>query len=298
MQEIDLSRAHVVPIQKKLYQEKGVQVEVLRLDEIHPVISGNKWFKLKEYLAEAAAQHKKRIVTFGGSFSNHIIATAAACRQKGFEAFGIIRGERPEQLSHTLQQAMDYGMQLYFISREAYRQKEIPQELIPLMDDAYIINEGGYGEKGAAGASAILELAQKESYTHVCAAVGTGTMLAGLLRATHQDQQVVGISVLKNHLDLHTDVVQLAPTAKGIVNILHNFHFGGYAKKNEVLIQFMNDWYRMTGIPSDFVYTGKLFYAVNQLVQQDYFGPGSNVLLIHSGGLQGNASLPKGTLIF
>jgi 1-aminocyclopropane-1-carboxylate deaminase len=298
MQEIDMSRAQVEPIQKKLYQQKGVQVAVLRLDAIHPVISGNKWFKLKEYLKEAAAQNKGSIITFGGAFSNHIVATAAACYQKGFETFGVIRGERPAQLSPTLQQAIAYGMQLHFISRAAYRAKTLPQELMPITQNAYIINEGGYGPLGAAGAATMLDVIDKKRYTHFCAAVGTGTMLAGLFLAADTNQQVLGISVLKNHLHLLDEVKGLAPDAKGALNILHDYHFGGYAKKQEALITFMNDWYRNTGILTDFVYTGKLFYAIDQLVQHDYFGPGSKLLLIHSGGLQGNASLPKGTLIF
>lgn len=298
MQEIDLSRAQVAPIQKKLYQQKGVQVDVLRLDAIHPVISGNKWFKLKAYLADAAAQNKKSIITFGGAFSNHIVATAAACQQKGFETFGVIRSERPAQLSSTLQQAMAYGMQLHFISRAAYKQKELPQAVVPFLNEAYLINEGGFGTKGAAGAASILDLVDKTAYTHFCAAIGTGTMLGGLAMAANNDQQVLGISVLKNHLQLLAEVKSLAPNAKGMVNILHDYHFGGYAKKNDTLIWFMNDWFDNTGIPTDFVYTGKLFYAIDHLVQSDYFASGSRLLLIHSGGLQGNASLPKGTLIF
>lgn len=297
MQGIDLSLAQVVPITKKLYQQKEVSLHVLRLDTIHPVISGNKWFKLKEYLKDAAAQGKGSIITFGGAFSNHIIATAAACRQKGFKAFGIIRGEQPAQPSHTLQAAKEAGMQLHFVSREAYRQKHIPDEL-NYVKDAYIIAEGGYGAKGAEGASAILDLAEKKQYTHIAAAAGTGTMLAGLLRVAEHNQQVLGVSVLKGHTGLYNDVQQLLPQPKGFLNILHDYHFGGYAKKNEALLRFMNDWFLQTGIPSDFVYTGKLFYALNDLIEKDFFPAGAQVLAIHSGGLQGNESLPKGTLIF
>ncbi len=297
MHEVDLSRAQVVPIQKKLYQQKEVSLSVLRLDAIHPIISGNKWFKLKEYLAEAKALGKKKLVTFGGAFSNHIVATAAAGQQKGFETFGIIRGERPPQLSHTLQQAIELGMQLHFVSREAYRQKNIPAEILAL-DDAYRIAEGGYGPKGALGASTILDLVDKQQFTHFAAAAGTGTMLAGLLAAAAENQQVVGISVLKNYFELENDALKLIAEPKGKWDVLHQYHFGGYAKKTEALLQFMNDWYTQTGIPSDFVYTGKLFYALNDLIQKDYFPRGAQVLAIHSGGLQGNASLPKGTLIF
>jgi 1-aminocyclopropane-1-carboxylate deaminase len=297
MQGIDLSLAQVVPIQKKLYQQKEVTLQVLRLDLIHPIISGNKWFKLKEYLAAAKALHKKKIVTFGGAFSNHIVATAAAGRQNGFETFGIIRGERPAQLSHTLQQAQELGMQLFFIAREAYRQKELPDEILQ-QEDVYIINEGGYGEKGAQGASTMLDLVNKQQFTHFAAAVGTGTMLAGLRHAAAEAQKVIGIAVLKNYTALEDDVWKLLPQPKGKIKVLHDYHFGGYAKKSPALFQFMNDWFAQTGIPSDFVYTGKLFYALDDIIQHDYFEKGAQILAIHSGGLQGNASLPKGTLIF
>ena len=297
MQAVDLSRAQVVPIQKKLYQQKGVTLQVLRLDLIHPIISGNKWFKLKEYLAEAQRLGKKKLVTFGGAFSNHIVATAAAGRKKGFETYGIIRGEESVQLSHTLQQAIELGMQLHFISREAYGRKEVPFEILN-MADAYIIGEGGYGEKGALGASTILQLVNKQEFTHFAAAAGTGTMLAGLLSAVEYTQQVIGISVLKGFTSLQNDALKLISTPKGKIDVLHDYHFGGYAKKTGELLQFMNDWFEQTGIPSDFVYTGKLFYAINHLIEKDYFPKGASVLAIHSGGLQGNASLPKGTLIF
>jgi len=297
MQEVDLSRAQVVPIQKKLYQQKAVTLQVLRLDLIHPIISGNKWFKLKEYLAEATLRRKNKLVTFGGAFSNHIVATAAAGHQKGFQTFGIVRGEQPAQLSHTLQQAMELGMQLHFTSREAYSRKEVPEEIAAL-DNAYLIAEGGYGPLGAWGASSILKLVNQQQFTHIVAAAGTGTMLAGLLMAANEAQTVVGISALKGYAPLADDVLKLIPNSKGKLDVLHHYHFGGYAKKKEPLLQFMNDWFAQTGIPSDFVYTGKLFYAINDLIQNDYFPRGAQLLAIHSGGLQGNASLPKGTLIY
>lgn len=298
MLRMDLSLAQVAPIQKKLYQQKAVRLQVLRLDAIHPVISGNKWFKLKEYIKEAQALNKQMVVTFGGAYSNHIIATAAACHHAGLQCAGIIRGEQPPQLSHTLQQAQDYGMQFHFASRHAYAQKWIPEALLQNRNEIYLIPEGGYGAKGALGASSIAELIDRTAYTHICAAAGTGTMLAGLCLAAEKDQYLVGISVLKNFLLLEEEVRKLAPHTKGILNILHHYHFGGYAKKTSELLQFMNEWYTQTGIPTDFVYTAKLFYAIDNLIGQNYFSPGASVLAIHSGGLQGNASLPKGTLIF
>jgi 1-aminocyclopropane-1-carboxylate deaminase len=284
-----------------LYLQQEVGVDVLRLDRLHAGISGNKWFKLKEYLAEAEQQGKKTILTFGGAFSNHIAATAAACKEAGFRSIGIIRGEQAPVLSHTLEQALVKGMDLYFISRVAYKQKEIPPavwEKYPA-EGVYIINEGGYGVRGRQGAERILDYCPREQYTHIVAACGTGTTLAGLVAAAIPHQQVIGIPVLKNYMDMERDINQLLlPSLHAHYTLIHDYHFGGYAKHLPELIRFMNQWYRQTGIPSDFVYTGKLFYAVDDLIRKGYFPPGSRILVVHSGGLQGNDSLPKGTLIF
>lgn len=276
-------------------------VEVLRLDLIHPVVSGNKWFKLKEYLKEAQEQHKTCIVTFGGAFSNHVVATAAASKLAGLKSVGIIRGERPASLSPTLAEALSFDMDLYFVSREEYKAKNLPPTLFNdfPQDAVYFINEGGYGLKGMEGAKHILEEVDTTSYTHLVAAAGTGTMLAGLTAAAQPHQKVTGISVLKNNRSLQQEIEVLLPVEKRQqFQLLHEYHFGGYAKHTSELLQFMNDWFRETGIPSDFVYTGKLFYAVKDLIQKSYFPKGSKILAIHSGGLQGNRSLPKGTLIF
>lgn len=271
--------------------------DFLRLDLLHPVISGNKWFKLKEYLKDAQQLHKKRIVTFGGAYSNHIVATAAAGKQAGLKSTGIIRGERPPVLSQTLIDALSFGMELVFVCRADYKVKNIPAEIID--DDSYIINEGGYGAKGMQGAEAILQQTDLSAYTHIIAAVGTGTTLAGLINASEPHQKIIGIPVLKNNFSLQKEIEALLPKKKHqCITLIHDYHFGGYAKYNAELLQFINDWYRQNKIPSDFVYTGKLFFALDDLVKKNYFPPQSKILAIHSGGLQGNRSLPKGTLIF
>ncbi|MCU7552474.1 pyridoxal-phosphate dependent enzyme [Chitinophagaceae bacterium LB-8] len=277
----------------------SLKASVLRLDMVHPVVSGNKWYKLKEYLKEAKEQRKSTIVTFGGAFSNHIVATAAACKSFGIESIGIIRGERPKNLSNTLQDALAFGMHLIFLSREEYKKKSIPQELYTKheYEKLYFVNEGGYGYLGMLGAASIIEDADIKSYTHLLTAVGTGTTLAGLLKASQPYQELIGISVMKNNFSLNNSVEQLIPD-KSNFKILHDFHFGGYAKSPSELLNFMNQWYLQTGIPSDFVYTGKLFYAFEQLVARNFFPSNSNILLIHSGGLQGNRSLPEGSLLF
>ncbi len=296
MQDINLSNISIDQLSLPGFTAKNIEVSVLRLDKIHLFISGNKWFKLRYYLEDAKKLNKKKILTFGGAWSNHILATAAACQLYGFEATGIIRGEEAAEISPLLKQAKDSGMNLVFISREDYSQKKIPGEIEH--DNYYFISEGGFGTKGAAGAATIMDHCTKENYTHICCAAGTGTMLAGLVQASWKQNKIVAISVLKNNFEINQNVKSLLPANKMNFEIIHDYYFGGYAKYKPVLIQFMNEFYRLTSIPTDFVYTGKLFYAMHDLVATDYFPPGSRCLVIHSGGLQGNSSLGKGTLIF
>jgi 1-aminocyclopropane-1-carboxylate deaminase len=297
MSLIPFQKSKVVPI--FINYKFHTTIDVLRLDEIHPVVSGNKWFKLKNYLFEAIANNKKTILTFGGPYSNHIVATAAASQYYKLKSIGIIRGERPKILSHTLQQALSYDMELYFISRNDYKEKVIPGVVLSTIDPntIYIVNEGGYGKMGMLGAMEILEELNSNDYTHIIAAVGTGTMLSGIISAAHPDQKIIGIPVLKDD-SLELKIKALLPMERQRFQLIFDYHFGGYAKTSPELIQFMNNWYNQSGIPTDFVYTGKLFFAANDLLGKDFFPKGSKILIIHSGGLQGNLSLPQGTLIF
>jgi 1-aminocyclopropane-1-carboxylate deaminase len=282
-------------------QKFHATVDVLRLDLIHPVISGNKWFKLKEYLKDAKSLNKKIILTFGGAYSNHIVATAAVAKGNGFKSIGIIRGEKPAILSHTLLDAMSFEMDLFFVSRDDYKKKIIPPQVLDHYnkEEIYVINEGGYGKKGVEGAKDILYSIDSSPYTHIIDVVGTGTTIAGLTEASREQQTIVGISSMKNNFSLQQEIEKLlSKENKKRIQLIHNCHFGGYAKYTPELIDFMNEWYRQTNIPSDFVYTGKLFFAVHDLLGKNHFPPDSKLLVIHSGGLQGNQSLPKGTLIF
>ena len=264
MQALQFESITVDKIDLPVLKEKAVSINVLRLDKIHPVISGNKWFKLNCYLKNANAEQKKRLITFGGAYSNHIVATAAAGKLFGFKTTGIIRGERPEVLSHTLLLAIEYGMGLFFLSREDYHNKVLPLEIQKQTDDICLINEGGYGIDGAEGAKEILEYCTKENYSHIACAVGTSTMMAGLIQASLPDQQVIGISVLKNNMDRQNDLVNLlsANERSKSFKIIHDYHFGGYAKHPPVLLHFMNEFYKTTSVPTDFVYTAKLVYGI------------------------------------
>ena len=272
-----------------------IQVHVLRLDKFDPVISGNKWFKLRFYLENALQTQKKGLITFGGAWSNHIVATAAACRQQGLQAIGIIRGEEPAQWSPALQDAKQAGMQLHFISREDYSSKHVPAFLDAIKYEYLLVPEGGYGPAGVKGAGTILDI-PGQVYTHYICAAGTGTMSAGLINAADPESEVISISVLKNNQSLESMIADQLHSQHARWKIFHQFHFGGYAKHKPALLSFMNSFYERSQIPTDFVYTGKLFYAAEELIANSFFPAGSRVLVIHSGGLQGNRSLPKGTL--
>jgi len=289
---------NVQPLHAQWLDEHQVQLDVLRLDEVHPVVSGNKWYKLHFYLQEAIAQNVDTIATFGGAYSNHIVAAAYACNAVGLKSIGIIRGEEPATYSHTLLQAKAHGMQLHFVSRESYKQKEALQILYPT---AYWINEGGYGEKGVAGAALILQqLSHVEEYTHITCAAGTGTTLAGIVSCALPHQTIIGISALKGYLSLENEVKKWLPSSvlQQPFTIAHHFHFGGYARCNAALLKYMNDVWQAHHLPTDFVYTAKALYGTEMMIRQKIIPPGSRVLMVHTGGLQGNLSLPAGTLAF
>ena len=281
------------------FSNELISTDILRLDLLHPVVSGNKWFKLQYYLQEALDRDKNTVASFGGAYSNHIVAMAFAVKEIGLQSIGVIRGEAASPLSPTLLQAKEYGMELRFVDRERYRNKE---KMIQEWNDSglYWINEGGYGPIGARGAADILTIVDTSPYTHILCAVGTGTMMAGLIKTANPWQEVVGISVLKNHIVLEDKIrCLLGPAEKQrSFSLLHDYHFGGYAKHPPGLIAFMRDTWLTEKVPTDIVYTSKLLFAVKDLLEKNYFPPGSKLLLVHSGGLQGNKSLEPDRLPF
>ncbi len=305
----DISKANIEELHDDLFTEKQVSVSVLRLDKIHPLVSGNKLFKLHYFLEEAVkSTHPegsggKTILTFGGAYSNHLAATAYACKILQLKCIGIVRGEKPVQLSHTLQQCLQDGMQLQFISREQYAQKEDPafiNRLKATYGECMIIPEGGYHPLGAKGAALIMHLVKDNSYTHICTATGTATTVAGILMAAKTEQMVVSFPVLKGITDNKTNIKQLTGKEGELENllVLNNYHFGGYAKKTGLLIQFMNQCWLQYQLPLDFVYTAKMLFGTFDAVKNDTFTKGSKILCLHTGGLQGNKSLPLNTLLF
>lgn len=273
-------------------------IDILRLDLMHPIVSGNKWFKLKCNIQTAFEQKKKTIATFGGAYSNHIVATAYACQQVGLKSIGIIRGEKSTTLSPTLDACITYGMELHFVSREGFRDKAALK--LPFPDSCHWVEEGGYGPDGMKGAGEILKVVDATTYSHIICSCGTGTMMAGLINVALPHQTVIGISALKNHTGLETDIKKLLPPSKQqqVLNIFHGYHFGGYAKHPKELIEWMAYLWQQENLPTDIVYTSKMMYAVKDLCHRNHFPSGSKLLIIHSGGLQGNLSLPINILPF
>ncbi len=299
----NLSNISLDPWDHPEFRKNQIQTDVLRLDKIHPLISGNKWFKLKYYIEKAKKTNRKRLVSYGGSYSNHLLALAASARINGFSSTGYVRGEKPATLSPTLLLAGQYGMELRFLSRPEYDQKKRSTTLHPFEDnerDTMSIPEGGASEDGIHGAEEILSVMQLEKYSHICCAAGTGTTLAGIVNSAGSDQKIIGVSVLKGTHGLEPlNVLNIKSlTTLKNVQLIHGDHFGGYAKWNQVLIDFMNQVFDESGIPTDIVYTGKLFYSISRMALEKLFPPGSHVLILHSGGLQGNLSVPTGRLQF
>lgn len=285
------------------FQKNELSIDVLRLDKIHPDISGNKWFKLKYYLERARKSNKQKLISFGGAYSNHLLALAAVSGINGFSSIGYIRGEKPRELSHILQAASGYGMELRFLSRSDYDQKKKSAATNPVDEnesEALLIPEGGTGLEGVRGAEEILSLVSVNQYSHICCAVGTGTTLMGIINSAGDNQKIISVSVLKGTSGFEPLNIFQIKNIERLKNVqmIHSAHFGGYAKKNQSLIDFMNQVFIESGIPTDFVYTGKLFFSIYHMIAEKAIPAGSRILIIHSGGLQGNLSLAPGLLQF
>ncbi|GAB4130547.1 MAG: pyridoxal-phosphate dependent enzyme [Raineya sp.] len=295
--EFSLSSAWIETLSSSFF---GREIDVLRLDKIHPLISGNKWFKLKYNILEAKKQQKKKLLTFGGAYSNHIVATAAAGNMFDFETIGIIRGEElggQKKLNPYLQKATALGMHLHFVSREAYRQKKekiFIEKMQGQFGEFYLLPEGGSNVFALQGTTEILNFLKTENvaYDYICACVGTGGTLAGIAASlAGVSSKILGFSVLKNAAFLYEDTHNLLLQA-GIrhfqpFEIILDYHFGGYAKQNATLLKFIQDFSSSTNIPIEPIYTGKLFFGVKDLLEKGYFPVGSKILLIHCGGVLG-----------
>jgi len=282
---------------------KQLTLSIKRDDLLHSDISGNKWRKLKHNLLYAEKNNIKHLISFGGAFSNHIHAIAAASYHLQFKATGIIRGEAHYASNPTLSQAQQWGMQLQFIDRKTYRQKEHIEYLQQLQlqhPNAYIIPEGGSNKLAIPGVEEIVkELIQQteQPIDHLFTATGSAGTLSGLISGALKytpATQVHGIAVLKNAQYLTQKVAHFVPDHKQLNWSLHTqYHEGGYAKISPALAHFCHTFTQQTQIPIEPVYTGKMLYALWQLIEQDYFTAGSHIVAVHTGGLQGLAGLKE-----
>ncbi|MBA4317920.1 MAG: 1-aminocyclopropane-1-carboxylate deaminase [Flavobacterium sp.] len=282
-----------IPTQKIKLSTNKVSVFIRREDLIHPFISGNKFRKLKYNLLQAKSENQETLLTFGGAFSNHIAAAAFAGKEQGFKTIGIIRGdELRDKISEnpTLQFAQECGMQFKFVTREAYRHKTEAYFLENLKHEFgsfYLVPEGGTNEFAVKGCEEILTKEDAE-FDFICCAVGTGGTISGLINSLLPHQKVLGFPALKGDF-LKEDIRKFA--RKDNWEVITNYHFGGYGKVNPELIAFINQFYSENKIPLDPIYTAKMVFGVIDMINKNYFPENSKILLIHTGGIQGNAGM-------
>ena len=278
------------------WSDKGLLVEMKREDLLHPDISGNKYRKLKYNLKEALSQNHSTILTFGGAYSNHIAATAAAAKLAGLRSIGVIRGEElKEKLDRVLQEnptlrfAHDQGMSFEFISREEYRKKNVDNFRLKY-GDFTVLPEGGTNELAVKGCEEILS--NKDSdFDCVTVCCGTGGTISGIIRSSRPSQRIIGFPAMKGGSFLEGEIAQFTEKSNWELNC--DWHFGGYAKVTENLITFINDFKDQTGIALDPVYTGKMMFGLDQMIRNNEFAPGTKILCIHTGGQQAIEGMNK-----
>jgi 1-aminocyclopropane-1-carboxylate deaminase len=277
----------VQEIKEKFIADAGLRLLLKREDLNHPYVSGNKWWKLKYNLQAANESPQKTVVTYGGAYSNHIFSTAAAASELGLGSIGIIRGEETPPLNPTLLFAKEKGMELRYISREAYRLKH--EEYENFRRQGYcVIPEGGSNILAVKG---VMEFVQKlgDDYDYLCCPVGTGGTLAGLVRGADRSKKIVGFSALKGGQFLSGEIQKLGTGQKmedTKWQLMHDFHFGGYAKTTPELLKFIEQFYRDHALPLDFIYTGKMMAGIYDLIRKGFFPKGATILALHTGGLQ------------
>lgn len=280
-------------IELPVLKEKEVALYLKREDKIHPFVSGNKFRKLKYNIQEAKNQKKETLLTFGGAFSNHIVATAVAGNLNGFKTIGIIRGdelahnlEETLQNNATLKEAHKNGMTFEFVSRTVYRNKTEQSFINRLKEkfgDFYLIPEGGTNNLAIKGCEEILTN-DDLNFDYICCAIGTGGTISGLINASTLRQEVIGFPALKGDF-LQTEINNFVKKENWVLQT--DYHFGGYAKYNEELIAFINNFKKETGVLLDPIYTGKMIFGILDLIEKNHFKKGSEILAIHTGGIQG-----------
>lgn len=266
--------------------DAAVRLFIKREDLNHPSVSGNKWWKLKYNLEEAHHLNKKTLLTFGGAFSNHIYATAAAAYELGMKSIGIIRGEKSLRLNPVLHFAETKRMRLHYISRQAYRNKHETTfigQLKDLYGDFYLIPEGGSNTLAVKGIEEFTNTLD-DDFGYLCSPVGTGGTLAGLIRGLKGEKKILGFPSLKDSSFLKEEIIQLGSTYSNW-SLVRGYDFGGYAKCTNELVTFIDDFKTRHNIVLEFVYTGKMMYGIFDLVRKGFFEKGSRILAIHTGGI-------------
>ena len=279
----------------ELPKELGIELYIKRDDLIHPHISGNKYRKLKYNILEAQKLNSKVLLTFGGAFSNHIASVASVGKEYGFSTIGVIRGEELANKVNdnpTLKFASSCGMRFKFISRSDYREKtkdSFINDLEEKFGEFYFLPEGGTNGLAVRGCEEILTKDDAD-FDFICCSIGTGGTISGLINSSREDQQVLGFPALKGRF-LKNEIVKFANKTNW--KLVHDYHFGGYAKVSVELIEFINAFKKNTGIPLDPVYTGKMMFGIFDLMDKGFFPKGSKILAIHTGGLQGIQGMNK-----
>jgi len=279
-------------VEAPIFIERGLRVFMKRDDLIHPHISGNKWRKLKYNLLEAEAKGFTKLLTFGGAFSNHIAAVASAGKELGFDTIGIIRGEELTPSSNpTLRYAAACEMQLYFVNRTAYRDKELLAQQYG--KEAFIIPEGGSNPFAVIGVAEVVDEIKQQlgvNIDYLCTSLGTGGTAAGIV-ATFEKETLIFPSLKVSSQEAQQMMLAYIAEPKGTWRVLEGYHFGGYGKTETQLIEFIKDFENQTNIPLEQVYTGKMMYGLTELAEQGFFKEGDVIVALHTGGLQGRSEL-------
>lgn len=302
-------------IENEITASHKINLYVLRLDTIDFYAGGNKFFKLKYNLEEAKKQGYKKLLTFGGAWSNHLAAVAANGREAGLELVFVIRGEEPKAYSETLRYCKEKGAHLHFVSRENYRrktEKEFIEELKNKFGDFYLLPEGGSNPLAVKGCQEIINYINIP-FDFICCPIGSGGTFAGIVSALKRNQNALGFVALKGGEYLEEEVSKLSesflhpdPSVPPIAeqsplkgeklqraNFVHDYHFGGFAKTTPELLAFKKGFEKQFGFELDYIYTAKMFYGIFDLIQKNHFPEDSTFVAIHTGGLQGNKGFEK-----
>jgi len=276
-----------------------VNVFMKRTDLIHPIISGNKWYKMKYNIIEMQKQGINTLLTFGGAFSNHIHAAAHAGKVFGFKTIGLIRGEEHLPLNSTLQSAVNDGMELHYVDRTTFRKRETDEFLSWIKEkfgNVYVLPVGGTNTIALKGCAEIIDQIEID-YNYICSASGSGGTFAGLVAGLDGKKKAIAFPALKGGEFLEKVISDLVYdyTGKSFSNWSLNtdYHFGGFAKLSKELIDFTHKFNELNGFELDYIYTNKMMFGIADLIKKSFFKPGESIVAIHSGGLQGNVGMKE-----